>query len=262
MTYKRYAESAACGGLISLRTKKDRQVLSDEQKAQESFLASVRRSKKAVRFGVKAIGADHLLTLTYRSPEGQEMSDFERLKADWKEFCRLVRKGLPACGDLPARAGLNEWRFVAIPEFQDNGAYHLHVAIVGRQDINFLRRCWYKALGASQDAKGADTPGQVDVKGPSKRWGSRTQNWKPSNLSSYMVKYLHKTFEHTVHAKGSKRYWAGRTNEKPEVVKYWLKAQEYVDAVIETHMLFRHEVMESEGKMWASSGYDAIWFSG
>lgn len=190
------------------------------------------------------------------------MDDFERLKRDWKEFCRLVRKGLPACGALKAHKGLDSWRFVAVPEFQDNGAYHLHCAIVGRQDISFLRRCWYVAAGGVQDATGADTPGQVDVKGPSKRWTSKTNNWRPNKLAGYMTKYLQKTFEQTVHPKGAKRYWAGRSNEKPEVVKYWLKAQKFVDAILETHAVFKHEQDNPGSVVWASDGYDCIWMSG
>lgn len=262
LRYKRFNESAQYGGLVSYLDREGAPEKTDEERARENFIRATRRAKQGVRWAVKSIGADHLVTLTYRSPEGQEMKDFERLKRDWKEFCRLVRKGLPAFHNLKRHDGIKDWRFVAVPELQQNGAYHLHVAVCGRQDINFLRRCWYVAAGGEQDASGERTPGAINVRGPSKRWGSKTNDWRPNKLSGYMTKYLSKTFEETAQPKGAKRYWSGRSNEKPEVVRYWLKAQDFVSAIIESHAIFRHERPGGDFQLWASNGYDLIWFSG
>lgn len=233
----------------------------DKRKAEENKMRAVRRAKQQVRFAVKAITADHLLTLTYRTVNEQPMDDLERLKADWKRFCRLVKQGLPASERHRAHRGLEEWRFVAIREKQDNGAYHLHVAVVGRQDINFIRRCWYVAIGGTQDDAGDNTLGQINVRGPSKRWGTQMSEWKQDKLAGYMTKYLHKTFE-DLEEKGTKRYWAGRSNEKPEMIQFWLEAQCFEHAILESHRIFRFYNDQPGIVIWASQGYESIWLSG
>lgn len=260
---KRYSESAMLGGLI--RTGREDEQPDDrspEQKEADNRARAVRRAKQQVRFGVKAIGADHLLTLTYRTVDGKPMDDLDQLRADWDRFRRLVKKGLPACGKWGAHKGIPEWRFVAIRERQDNGAYHLHVAVVGRQDINFIRRCWYVAIGGNQDDQGEATKGNIDVRGPSKRWGSRTAQWRCDKLAGYMTKYLHKTFDEAGEPKGAKRYWAGRSNEKPEVIRYWIGARDFAEAIEQSHAKFREENQKPGVTIWASQGYDSIWLSG
>lgn len=265
---KRFSESAMLGGLISEKSgpvvekTEEEQRREAEEREADSRARSVRRSKQQVRFGVKAIGADHMLTLTYRSGEGAVMEDLDRLRADWDRFRRLVKRGLPACGKWGAHRGIAEWRFVAIREKQDNGAYHLHVAVVGRQDINFIRRCWFVAIGGNQDDSGEKTKGNIDVRGPSKRWGAKTAQWRCDKLAGYMTKYLHKTFDEAGEPKGAKRYWAGRSNEKPEVVKYWIGAQEFGAAIEESHRLFRLENNKPGLTIWASEGYESIWLAG
>ncbi len=137
--YKSFAESAFYGGLVSYKekpadTRTPEQAEEDQATAdKENKLRAIRRARQGVRFAVKAIGADHLLTLTYR----EDMQDVERLKRDWKEFNRLMRKGLPASENHRSHSGVPEWKFVCIRERQERGAYHLHIAVVGRQDIGF-----------------------------------------------------------------------------------------------------------------------------
>lgn len=264
---KRHSDSAAVGGLVRFSSTHDEEMTPEAReaaeirKAEENKARSIRRAKQQVRFAVKAIGADHLLTLTYRTVDGKPMDDVERLKRDWKELCRLLKKGLPASENHKAHKGLDAWKFVAIREKQENGALHLHCAVVGRQDIRFIRRCWFVAIGGTQDDTGENTKGNIDVKGPSKRWGSKTLEWKPDRLCGYMTKYLHKTFE-DLEEKGSKRYWAGRSNDKPEVVKLWLGAQCFHDAILESHRIFRFYNDRPGITIWASEGYDSIWLSG
>lgn len=264
---KRHSDSAAVGGLVRFSSKYDEEMTSEAieaaelRKAEDNKARAVRRAKQHVRFGVKAIHADHLLTLTYRTIDDKPMDDLDRLKEDWKRFCRLVKHGLPATEKYRAHKGLESWKFIAIREKQDNGAYHLHCAVVGRQDITFIRRCWFVAIGGHQDDSGDKTLGNIDVRGPSKRWGSRTNEWKQDKLAGYMTKYLHKTFD-DLDEKGSKRYWAGRSNDKPEVVKLWLGAQCFEEAILESHRIFRFYNDKPGIVIWASQGYDSIWLSG
>jgi hypothetical protein len=265
---KKHAESAWYGGLLRMSSPESEEEQTPEQieeaakrKAEDNKARAVRRAKQHVRFAVKAIQADHLLTLTYRTVNDVPMDDLDRLKADWKRFCRLVKQGLPASERFKAHAGLDTWKFVAIREKQDNGAYHLHCAVVGRQDITFIRRCWFVAIGGHQDDQGADTLGNIDVRGPSKRWGAKTLEWKQDKLAGYMTKYLHKTFD-DLEEKGSKRYWAGRTNDKPQMLSFWLGAQCFEDAIKESHSIFRFYNDAPGIAIWASQGYDSIWLSG
>lgn len=229
----------------------------DEQREidQNNRDRSIRRARQAVRWQVKAIAADHLLTLSYR----ENMEDVDRLKTDWKRFVRLLRSGLPATDKFRAHKGLDRFQFVACREKQDRGAWHLHIAVKGRQDINFLRRCWFVAAGGNQDDEGAETVGAVNVRGPSKRWGSATFAWKTDKLAGYMTKYMHKSFDEL--NKGEKRYWSGRGNEKPETVRIWLACETFYDAVKATHDFGRDNGIK-EMTLWASDGWDVMWCSG
>jgi len=232
-----------------------------EQKQKDNKKRAIRRAKQHVRWHVKAICADHLLTLTYRTHQDAPMSDIERLKSDWQRFVRIVRKGLPASAKFGAHRGLTEWKFVAVREMQDNGAFHLHVAVVGRQDINYIRRCWYVAIGGGQDDEGDATKGQINVRGPSKRWGSKTFEWRSDKLSGYMTKYLHKAFEEC-ESDGSKRYWASKANDKVVPVKIWLAASSFIGAIQETYIIATRLVGDQWCTLWASDSYDVVWAAG
>lgn len=231
---------------VSMRPKEEEELTEEEmqRKAEENKARAVRRARQRLRWLIKAAGADHLLTLTYRDI----MDDLDRLKKDWKAFVRLVRARYP------------DWQFVCIRELQDRGAFHLHVAVVGRQDIKYIRRCWYKVLGASPDAQGEETPGQIDVRGPSKRWGGKGYQWKADKLAGYLGKYLHKCFDQETD-KGAKRYWASREIELPEAQKIWLGATSFPQAVEMTHDLARALGVQNL-TMWASESYASIWMSG
>lgn len=210
----------------------------------DNIARAVRRARQQVRWHCRMLAVDHLLTLTYR----ENMEDVERLKADWKEFVRRVRLVKP------------QWEFVAVRERQERGALHLHVAVHGRQDIGLIRRCWYQALGGTGKEQGEATPGQVDVSGPSKRYGSRTAEWKINKLTGYMCKYLDKAFEE-LDSKGSKRYWNSKGIPEPEVEKIWLSSSSFVDAVVDSHKIFK-SLRPWAVSLWASEGYDCIWLAG
>jgi hypothetical protein len=190
-----------------------------------------RRAKQKVRWLVKSIGADHLLTLTYR----ENMQDVKRLAADWKEFVRRVRKRH------------STWLYVMVREYQDRGALHIHCACVGRQDVRWLRACWYAVVGEGQ--------GQINVRGPVRRFGGVCERWNPSKLSGYMCKYMSKDFAAAEAEK--KRYWASRGVEIPKRV-YWLGATNFKDAVSETYDYVRALGAQSTS-LWTSDDWRCIW---
>lgn len=205
------------------------------RKAEASLARAVRRAKQRVRWLVAAIEADHLLTLNYR----ENVQDIERVRQDWAKFVRKVTAAKP------------EWPYVAVRERQERGAWHLHVAVKGRQDIGLLRRCWYEVVG--------DAQGQIDVQGPKRRWGKGGVSWSSKRLSAYMVKYMSKDLGALAEAE-KKRYWARKGIEVPEV-RVWLAATNFVEAIEETYRLARG-AGANQTDIWASDLFGVVWIAG
>jgi hypothetical protein len=225
-----------------------REELTDEQQANkvlENYNRSMRRSRQSIRWVNKCMEADHMVTLSYR----ENMLDVFRLRSDFNRFVRLVHARYP------------DWKYCAVREPQDRGSLHLHIATHGHQDLKYLRKCWYMALGSPPDVTGASTPGQIDITGPSKRWGGSGARWASDKLSAYMTKYLHKAFEQI--KSGEQRYWVSKGNLKPEIEKIWLVATNYVGAIGETYLLTKSSSGSGQVEtMWSSEGWQSIWMTG
>lgn len=127
---------------------------------------SARRAKSRIRQLILTAGADHLLTLTYR----HNQTDFAQSCDELRRFVRLVKGRFP------------EWLYIGVPEKQKRGAWHWHLAVVGRQDVDFLRACWLRVIGE----------GNIDVKAP-KRAGVAGND--RLGLVRYLCKYLSKGFK-------------------------------------------------------------------
>jgi len=82
----------------------------------------VRGAKKHVRERSKMIGADRMITLTYR----ENMTDRETALKHWDRFRRRMRKH-------------KQFHYVAVIEEQARGALHFHIAVNGRQSYHLLR---------------------------------------------------------------------------------------------------------------------------
>ncbi len=125
---------------------------------------AVRRARSRLRKLLLTAKADHLLTLTYRSNQ----DDFTKASADLTRFNRLVREKQ------------QNFIFVAVAERQKRGAWHWHLAVPGRQDVNLLRACWRRVVGE----------GNIDVSAPK---GNEMQ--RQLKLVAYLGKYLAKGFD-------------------------------------------------------------------
>ncbi len=134
------------------------------------------RAKGEIRRKSLAIGADHLVSLTYR----KNMQDRERALVD---LDRLRRKLSYVGYPMP---------YVAVMECQKRGAIHFHLAVKGFQDVRLLRRCWYKIVGKAQ--------GQINVRGP--RPGR-----SPVKLARYLSKYISKDLDALPREFGEHRYF-------------------------------------------------------
>lgn len=241
---------------VSLATRPFNSVQSDDDdsefKQSQNYNRAIRRARQNIRWLCKTMDADRLFTLTYR----ENQTDREQTRADFKKFLRLVRSG------WRGQVGISDWRYVAVLEKQDRGAYHIHCAVRGYQRIKFLRAAWYKALGGSGLESGADTPGAVNVTNPDKaRWGHTGREWRTNKLSAYLTKYLSKTFEITDAEK--RRYWHARDLHTPTVQRFWLGSHNIVQAIKSTvSLLGLHVGIRPDFSMWLSTQEDSFWISG
>ncbi|MBX3318975.1 MAG: hypothetical protein KF890_03780 [Nitrospira sp.] len=149
------------------------------------------RAKNEIRKKCLTIGADHLVTLTYRA----NIENRDRVLHDLERLRRAL-----------SRAGCS-MRYVAVLERQQRGALHPHLAVKGFQDVRLLRSCWYRIVGNGQ--------GQVNVKGP--RPGS-----SPVKLARYISKYISKDFDNMPRDFEEHRYFCSLglrvPTEKAEIV--------------------------------------------
>lgn len=234
-------------GYISLKPKDELSLEAKEAKRLASHERNISRARSVVTDLIMMLEGDRLITLTYRD----NVQDREKVKADLKEFLRLVRKRY------------EDFKYVAVPELQERGAFHIHIAVKGFFDINYLRACWYRAIGGNVGDTGDSTLGQIDITSPKeKKWGSRSESWRSKELARYLTKYLHKTFDASQFDK--KRYWSARDLKKPPVVRFWLCASNMYEAIPEliNRLVFSDGLNEDDFSMWISEGGGVFSISG
>jgi hypothetical protein len=138
----------------------------------ETLAAAISRARKTVRVKTASIGADHMITLTYRD----NMLDHDKLWNDFKYLLKLIRQ--------------NGWEghYVAVAEKQKRGAWHLHVAVSGRQDVKLWRNTWRRVVGDIEGKSG----GNIHVRGPEslKKLGLMNSGMIAQYLSKYINKYF------------------------------------------------------------------------
>lgn len=217
------------GGIVYPKTLSPEE---QEEKRLENLQRAVRRAKKAVHYAVRQISADHMLTLTTRENIADRAEFFEL----FTRFIRLVRTKQLISGRLvtiPRRS----YPYVAVPELQDRGAYHMHIAVTGKQDIKLLRACWYVALGGSVSDSGENALGQIDVQFRKKRWGNTSETFQNLLLVRYLTKYIDKDFDKTSEL-GLHRYFKARDIPQPVVQKQFvfsccMNGRGFSDAIVE-----------------------------
>lgn len=224
-----------------------------EERDVENRQRSTKRARQNVRYLVKSLFADHMLTFSYRA----NVEERDVVAAQWKEFVRLFRVRHP------------EWAYLAVLEKQERGSYHIHVAVKGKQDIRWLLRCWLIAIGQPLEEVsewlvggvklGERSLGAVNVEPPKKRWGGASRQWKRDKLSGYLTKYIGKEFEDS--DKFAKKYWHSKNVIKPVVERFWLKAATYEQAIIEAHDLVYYSGC-CHMSMWNDFAAGVVWITG
>lgn len=204
-----------------------------ERRAAANRDRSKRRARAQVRRKVLCLGADHLLTLTYRGlvvERTQAVSDLQK-------FVRALRDEF------------GQFAYVAVAELQARGSIHWHLAVKGRQNVNLLRRVWRGIVGHDG--------GNIDVQ------AARGQGAEGrARLAGYLAKYLCKGEENVERQVGregkEKRYFASQGLEALAAVETFDVARNpMVCGLPEFAMLERLEV----GGVWADGacGWAAFW---
>jgi hypothetical protein len=141
---------------------------------QERAESSVQRTRKTIRQRCMAFGVDRMLTLTYQ----ENMEDRERCYSD---TIKLIQR-CQAAGYLP--------KYVAVPEQQKRGAWHVHIACKGFMWVQTIRRFWREIVGL----------GNIDMS-----YRHRNEN-NPWRIAAYLSKYIGKAIEQA--KPGERTFWA------------------------------------------------------
>lgn len=149
---------------------------------QERRGESVDRTKRTIRERCMAFNVDRLVTLTYRANQTDRELCY-RHTAEFIEQCRRVNL-------LP--------QYVAVPEQQQRGAWHVHIACRGYMPVITLRRIWRQVVGGLE--------GNIDMS--YHRRGRRS----PWRIASYLSKYIGKAVGQC--PAGVRTFWASNWSGK------------------------------------------------
>lgn len=198
-----------------------REKLADESdddasaKASKSLQTSIERSRRMIRKRCKAIRADRMLTLSTRANETR----LDVWAKWWDEFRRRLNK-------------LQDFHYVAVLERQQRGAWHIHVAVSGRQNWKLLRSIWLSVISKS------GTDGTVNDSYKRQCFIRRLSGKGRAmrhRIATYIAKYVGKDADASTFNK--KRYWTSKGIVLPEVTTYAHLGREFgaIDAVASAH---------------------------
>lgn len=202
---------------------------------------SVRRATQQIRIRCKQIAANTMITLTTR----ENIQEIERFYPLCKEFFRRMRLH-------------GDFHYVAVPERQERGAWHLHIACQGKVAKRLVIAVWLRVVGGKGN-------GYCHISNPG-RSDSQRQNgkrWEAHRLASYISKYISKDV--SGRELNDKRYWTSRGIVVPER-KTWgtwvdlpsmydatLPVLQYLQAVAGLDDLVAH-ISAKNGSFWFATG--------
>jgi hypothetical protein len=193
------------------------------------------------------LGVDRLLTFTIRKVNDAVMEYDEVLKA-WDLFRRMALRYD------------KHFAYVAAPEVQKNGQFHIHAGVRGFINVRIYTRMWQSALNrvlkrGQSLVSGPDSPGTCNVT-KALRGGLLT---KAKNIARYIAKYIGKALEAGFNRK-SHFHTVGIKITPAQ--RQWLEAQTRDDAIKE--VLTAYGLLDEVGvplvSIWCRDGCSA-WFT-
>ncbi|RKP47018.1 rolling circle replication-associated protein [Trinickia fusca] len=214
-------------------------------KAAKSLQTSIERSKRMIRKRCKAIRADRMLTLSTRANE-------TRIEV-WAKWWDAFRRRLNA---------MQDFHYVAVLERQQRGAWHIHVAVSGRQNWKLLRSIWLSVIRKS----GTDGTVNDSFRGGKanaifKRIGGKGRAMR-HRIATYIAKYVGKDADATTFNK--KRYWTSRGIVLPETTTYAHLGPEFGarDAVVAAHQCVLGNGATCDGaQFYWNQGIGVFWMA-
>ncbi len=220
----------------------------DEQvtaRASKSLQTSIERSKRMVRLRCKAIGADRMLTLSTRENETR----VEVWAKWWDEFRRRLNR-------------IHDFHYVAVLERQQRGAWHIHVAVSGRQNWKLLRSIWLSVISkAGTDGAINDSTGNKKWRALVRRMGGKGRAMR-HRIATYIAKYIGKDADASTFNK--KRYWTSRGIVVPEVEPYAHLGPGFgaKDAIVEAHRAVLSAGSSCDGaQFYWNQGIGVFWMA-
>jgi len=187
---------------------------------------SVRRAKTMIRRKCLTLCADRLMTLTFR----ENVTDISEAWRVFHYFSKLMRW----------RYG-ERYQYVTVPEQQQRGAIHFHLAITGYYHANTVRRLWQRAAGVHD--------GNIDITSPRR---IKKNRWTAATIAGYLAKYISKGKSVTEFNK--RRYSSTASIILPSPVYGWIPWCDFVLHIMcETlTVMTRHPlrtIFEGEGRL-------------
>lgn len=157
---------------------------SSSKDPEDGLRRSKLRAKGMVRLLALQLRIDRMFTFTIRLI-GTPLPYDDVLKA-WDTFRRSMEEHYP------------DFKYIATPEKQKNGQWHIHAGTRGFINVNVLLRLWQRALNKVMGrslllTSGSDSPGAVNVSTRGKLVGDNVR--KSSRIAGYISKYIGKCME-------------------------------------------------------------------
>lgn len=212
----------------------------------DNQLKATQRAQRRIRLLCMEARVDRMFTFTIRNT-GVLVPRATVLHA-WDLFRRVMEKHW------------KNYRHVATMETHKSGQFHIHAGLSGFHNINHLRRIWHsclnRALGRSQMlTSGSDTPGHVYV--PPSKTGKRREGVKGSiAIACYIAKYVGKDVDRDDDESfNRKRYFHTKNIVVSPSRSLWLKADEYMQAIMEVARQFQFEHCLSDLKLFKGKAF-------
>jgi hypothetical protein len=212
-------------------------------KADKSLRTSIERSKRNIRKRCKQIRADRMLTLSTRANETR----LEVWAKWWDEFRRRLNK-------------IQAFHYVAVMERQKRGAWHIHIAVSGRQNWKLLRSIWISVIAK------AGTDGNVNdsirnVGALFRKVGGKGRAMR-HRIATYIAKYVGKGANNVGFNK--KRYWSSKGIVMPETTTYAHLGAEASgkDAIVSAYACIRENGGGFDGaQLFWNQGIGVFWIA-